>query len=267
MKHLTDEQLEEVLQEWVPRPVHLDECAECQARLAEQQAVRARLRSAFSSVRAGGALIDRIRARLSAMDGDVQAEPRAVLSFPRLVRPIMAVAAALLIAIPLAVYLAGPETASAAEAELYEIHQHGLSPHADLYAHADPEELANYLKERLGFKPALPRLGAGMSLRGCCRAHFGEKPAGSYVVDTDRGVISVVVLKESIDRVDLPNALSDKGRAFRGGSFAKCQIVAVELDGYTYCAIGEVSYEFLADLLRRLVNPETEGGAADRLDS
>ena len=258
MTHLNDEQLELILQGQAPPP-HVAGCEHCQARLAESRAVRSRLQSAFSSIRADADLAAGVRQLADdrpSRPAPAQ-HPREWTAGRRLVRlfwPAMAAAAVLVIVIPLGVYLTGPKPAAAAE--LYELHQHALSPETDLYVHADPQELATQLEEKLGFRPAVPRLGAGMSLRGCCVAHFRDKPVGSYVVDTDRGVISVVVLTEKTDVLDLGKEFRHEDRVYRATSFAECNMVAVELDGFTYCAIGEVSNEFLADLLNRLVPSE-----------
>ena len=254
MTHLTDEQLEAVLHGWAPEADHLAECPQCRARLEERRAIRARLRGAFSSIHADQALTDSIRGAL----GEAEAQPapreeRRPSGIYRILVPSLAAAAVLIVGIPVIIFLTRSTPARAAEAELHKIHQHGLSPHTDLYADAKPEELARYLRDKLGFTPALPRLGAGMSLRGCCVSHFRKKPAGSYVVDTDRGVISVIVLKEKADVVGLKEQIRHRGRTYDAGSYAKCQMVSLELGGYTYCAVGEVSRAFLADLLRELV--------------
>ncbi len=158
-----------------------------------------------------------------------------------------------MIAIPLSIYLATAETAGAAESELFQIYEHSVSPHTELYADADPAKLAEYLKGELGFQPAFPRLGSGMSLRGCCVTHFRNKPVGSYVVQTPRGVISLIVIKTESKSLGLKDKLQRGDHTYMAGSFAKCKMVASELGGYTYCAVGEVPQEFLADLLDQLV--------------
>ncbi|MHC4985037.1 MAG: anti-sigma factor family protein [Planctomycetota bacterium] len=257
MTHLTDEQFEHVLQGLTPPPPHLDECDSCRARLAEAEAVRGRLRSAMETVTADQALEDRIRAMLPS-GGTYRAQRRPAartlrLPLRRLLWPAIAVAAALVIAIPLMVFFGAPESAVATEESLYRIHEHSLSPHADFYAGSTPEELAVYLKDQLGFQPAVPNLKAGMRLRGCCVSHFRQKPVGTYVVDTDQGVISIIVLTDRADAAGLRGQMQVGDRTYETGSFARCQMVAVELNGYTYCAIGETSYEFLIDLLGRLV--------------
>ena len=254
MEHLTDQQLEQILGGEAPESAHLEECELCQGRLSEFRAIRQRLRVAFSSVHADDKLLQRVRSRLNAPSSDAAGPKRAAWQIRRIFwRAGAAAAALLLIAIPLSIYLASPETASAAESELFQIHQHSVSPHTQLYADADPKELAEYLKGQLGFKPALPRLGAGMSLRGCCVAHFKNKPVGSYVVQTPRGVISLIVIKTELESMGLKGRLQRGDHTYMTGSFAKCKMVTSELGGYTYCAVGEVPHAFLADLLDQLV--------------
>ncbi|KKL93345.1 hypothetical protein LCGC14_1875640, partial [marine sediment metagenome] len=179
MSHLSDEQLEAVLAGEVGEVAegeHLLGCNHCRARLAERRAVRSRLRSAFNSVRPGEGFSERLARRLDRSGRPSQAAK--VIPLPRMGRlrralwPALAAAAMLAIAVGAGIYLFPPDIASAAEAELFNLHRHSLSDHAELYASSDPEALARHFKERLGFSVALPRLGAGMSLRGCCVAHF-----------------------------------------------------------------------------------------------
>lgn len=255
MTHLSDEQLEDVLAGRAAEPEHLAGCDHCSSRLTEGRALRAKLQSAFVGVHAGEALAERIRGELRRDEVRLAltTAPKArSLRALRWLAP-LAAAAALLIAIPAVIFFAGSEPAEAASAELFRIHQHGLSPHTELYSDADPESLAGFLKKELGFKPAFPRLDAGMSLRGCCIAHFRDKPVGSYVVDTPRGVISIIVVTETPDALGMKDAMRRGDDTYMAGSFAKCNMVTWPLDGYTYCAVGEVSREYLADLLEQLV--------------
>lgn len=252
MTHLTDEQFEDILQGRAPEPDHVATCEQCKMRLTEQMAVRGRLRSAFESVTTDKALKDRVRAMLPSGLSPQPRERPAARVFRQLIHhlswPTLAAAAILVVAIPVIIFLASSEPATAAE-ELYRLHEHSLSPHTDLHAGRSPQELAVHLKDKLGFRPAFPQPGVGMTMRGCCVTHFREKPAGSYVVDTDRGVISIIVLSDRDSAVGLTGQMRYGGRTYEIGSFAKCQMAAIELDGYTYCAVGEASYEFLIELL------------------
>ena len=256
MTHLSDEQFEDVLAGGVPEPDHLVQCERCRDKLAERCALRSRLRSAFADVHAGAELAGIIQATtgqtvLKKTSTTPPARAR-IFRFARWAMPLSA-AALVLIGIFTFVLFTGSDSATAAPAELFRIHQHSLSPHTKLYSSADPESLAGFLKEELGFRPAVPRLGAGMSLRGCCITHFRGKSVGSYVVDTPRGVISVIVVAQSQESLGMKGVLRRGNHTYMAGSFARCEMVTVELGEYTYCAVGEVSRDYLADLLEQLV--------------
>lgn len=257
MNHLTDQQLDDILQGSGPQPAHLAECEHCQARLTEQGAIRGRLQSAFETVTADEALANSIRAILPSAESRRPEERPVVetlrLSLRRFLWPALAAAAVLIVAIPAIIFLSAPKPATAGEEALYRIYEHNLSPHADIYAGATPEELSAYLKDKLGFEPATPQPDVGMTLRGCCVSHFREEPVGSYVVDTDHGVISIIVLTDHASAAGLSGQMGSGGRTYETGSFAQCQMVAIELNGYTYCAVGETSYDFLIAVLDRLV--------------
>ena len=61
MNHLTNEQLEDIMQGQNIDLTHLNQCKDCQERLTEKQAIAAKLRSAFMSVKANESLAGRIR--------------------------------------------------------------------------------------------------------------------------------------------------------------------------------------------------------------
>lgn len=63
--------------------------------------------------------------------------------------------------------------------------------------------------------PNMPRLGAGMALRGCCVAHFRNRPNGTYVLDTDRGIMSIIVLKDHPKSLGFAEQTTYRGRPYR----------------------------------------------------
>ncbi len=65
MNHFTDEQFEDIMQGEDIDLTHLKQCRDCQNRLAEKQAVAARLRSAFKSVKASADLVNQIRSQIN----------------------------------------------------------------------------------------------------------------------------------------------------------------------------------------------------------
>ena len=258
MTHLSNEQFEDILQGAVSEGDHLARCELCKAQLAERRAMRSRLRSAFATVHVSAGLLERIRSKaqrstmVREQAGILPAKGK-IFQFSRWAIPLAAMAAMFLIGVPTIIFFTRSQPASAATAELFQVYQHSLSPHTELYSDADPASLAEFLKNKLGFKPAFPRLGAGMSIRGCCVTHFRNKLVGSYVVDTPRGVISVIVVPESPESLGMKDTLRRGEHLYMAGSFAKCNMVALELGGYTYCAVGEVPRELLANLLEKLV--------------
>jgi hypothetical protein len=156
-------------------------------------------------------------------------------------------------------YFGSPSAAEAAQRQLVNIHNHNLSPDHEFHSEAEPEKLAEYFKNKLGFSLLLPEPGRGLALRGCCVKHFRGRVVGSYVVDTPQGVMSVVVV------TDKPESLGMSGGTFKKGphtywksNFAMCDMVSVRIGDYTYCAVGEVSHDYLTELLTRLVPEEQE---------
>jgi len=257
MTHLTDEQFEDVVQARAPEPAHLAECRSCRERLAEAKAVRERLQSAFGSVHASPALADRIRGALADAGGSAAAERpvrRPVIwHLPRLAwAGVAAAAAVLVVAIPVILYLTAPESASAAQAELARIHAGNLAANHKVFSDADPARLADYLKTQLGFEPATPKLGQGMAMRGCCVAHFKGRAVGSYVVETPRGPLSIIVVPQEPQAMGMTEHAEAGGKAFWTGAFARNSMVAVRLGGYTYCAVGEVPHDLLTQILLNL---------------
>jgi hypothetical protein len=258
MNHLTDEQFEEIIHGVLPEPEHLVDCGRCRELLAEKTAIASRLRSAFASIKPDEQLVKNIRAQLTN-----EAVPKRVqfvnwlwnIRLRRIAWPVAA-AAVLAIGILLSVHLMTPASAMAAQAELVKIHKHNLSAKHEIHSETDPMKLAEYFKSKLGFSPLMPVPGQGMKLRGCCVRHFRGQIVGSYVVDTPQGVISIIVVTDKPQSLGMDDKFERQGRVFWKSSFAKCDMVTVRLGDYSYCAVGEISHEYLTELLSRLM-PET----------
>ena len=261
MSHLTDEQLEEIIQDDSSASEHLDGCQLCKQRLAEKRALTDRLKLAFSKVEMAGELEQRIRTQLN-LNLKTSSEPKIkILDFRTHWKSISAIAAAaiiLMVAIPVSMRVMAPSEALAAQAQLAQIHEHNMSGSHEFYSEADPAKLAGYLKEKLGFTPSIPTPGQGLALRGCCIRHFRGKVVGSYVVETPEGIVSVIVVTDTPKSMGMKRSSKRKGRRFWEGSFAKCEMVTVSLDGLSYCAVGEVSHEYLTDLLLQLLPDSSE---------
>jgi hypothetical protein len=149
--------------------------------------------------------------------------------------------------------VAAPPAVVAAQAELVKIHEHNLSANHEFYSEADPEKLAEYFKTKLGFSPTMPRPGRGLALRGCCVRHFRGQVVGSYVVETPQGVMSIVVVTDRPESLGMGQKFQHGQYTFWKSSFAKCDMVTARLGDYSYCAVGEISHEYLTELLGRLM--------------
>ncbi len=260
MNHLTDEQLEEIMLTESVKPAHLADCAECKERLAEKEALANRLRSAFTNVKAGQKLAEKIRRRLNihsnALKFTASRPLLRIRSHWRRCLAIGSVAAALAIAGPIVFYRTAPSPAAAARAELVQIHEDnvfGRHGRHEFHSETDPDKLAQYFKDKLGFTPYMPLLDQGTALRGCCVRHFRGQIAGSYVVDTPSGVMSIVVVTDPAESFGTGGRFEQDGYVFWKSSFAMCDMVTVRLGDYSYCAVGETSHEYLTELLSRLL--------------
>ncbi len=267
MNHLTNEQFEDIMQGNDIDLTHLNQCQDCRDSLAEKQAIAARLRSAFASVKADDGLADRIRCQIK-QNSEIADSAKSIqhtwtTRLHHKLWPALATAAAILIVlVPLSLFFSLPSAAKAAQAELVMIHQQNLGPHREFYRDADPEKLAEYFKDKLGFTPAFPCTGQGMAIRGCCVAHFKGQIVGSYVVDTPKGVISIIIVTDTPRQIGMTHMPEKTGyeQSLWKSSYAQCNMVTVRLGDYSYCAIGgisKISHKYLKDLLNRLL-PNTK---------
>ena len=257
MSHLTDEQLEEIMQGVNSQTAHLEHCDTCTERLAEQRALARRLRSAFAAVKPDKALAEQIRGQLNAgstaLEGSGRGHILNIRSHWQRWLGMVSAAAALIIVVSLVTHLLKPSSAAAAQAALVRIHEHNLSGNHEFYSEADPEKLADYFKNKLGFSPSMPHPGQGLALRGCCVRHFRGKIVGSYVVETDNGVMSIVVVTDPPESLGMAEKFRHGQHVFWKSSFAKCDMVTARLGQYSYCAVGEISHSYLTELLARLL--------------
>ncbi|MBW8014663.1 MAG: hypothetical protein FVQ82_00620 [Planctomycetes bacterium] len=264
MNHLTDEQFEDIMQGKDADLRHLSECKDCQNALAEKRAVAKRLQMAFKSVKPDASLEETIRGRINEKRRQLGlvvsgGRPWKTRLNDKMWSTLAAAAVLFAVAIPLAIYLSASSSAIAGQAELVRIHEHNMSPHTEFFSDSDPEKLAAYLKDTLGFTPAMPAEGHGLAIRGCCIAHFKEQITGSYVVSTPSGIISIIVVPDTPKDIAMDRMPAKKGygQTFWKSSYAHCNMVAVRLGDYTYCGVGEISkisHEYLRDLLNRLLS-------------
>ncbi len=259
MDHLTDEQLEQVMGGYESEPDHLSGCQLCQGRLAEMRGLAGRLGIAFESIKPGEGLLESIRTEIAGETGvsrnifDLRAHWRGWATAISAVAAMMTLAPLLMMQISYQ-----PAAAIERKAELACIHGENISGDHEFHSEAEPEKLASYFKEKLGFDLHVPKNGQGLKLRGCCVRHFQGDVVGSYVVDTPEGVISIVVVTDKAKSLGIEGKFTRDGHTYWKSSFAKCDMVSVRIGDYTYCAVGEISHEYLTELLSRLIPEEVK---------
>jgi len=259
MSHLTDEQFEALLQGQDLYQEHLGRCEHCRARLAEKQALGARLRSAFSQVSPSVALSQRIREQVSHKAKPAEKTPG--IRIKQRVRVwtagLSAAAAVLIIALILAFSLT-PSTAQATPSILAEIHTQNMAGQHEFWAETDPNVLAARYTERLGFAARLPCPCQGLKLCSCCIEPClkGNTVLGTYVAGTDQGIITVAVVNDKPASLGKGDIIQEGGRRFYQSRFGPCHMVAARIGDQTYCAIGKMAHSHLKDLLVQLVHKQ-----------
>ncbi len=152
MTHLTDEQLEDILQRKSCENAHLSDCETCQARLKEKQALKARLSTAFSQVAPPVELAQAIRSQIAlsaqTRDSHESSQTQKLTHHWKRWAASLSSIAAVLILIPLIKVALVPTPVYAG---LVEIHEHNMSEGHDFLAQTDPNALADYFIEQMGF--------------------------------------------------------------------------------------------------------------------
>lgn len=256
MKHLTDIELEEFIRIDAPDNEHLVQCEYCKGRLDEMRALKSHLQSAFANIKASQELAGKIRTQLNTQMAKAYGSLHSSL---RRFAWSASAAAAILLIITIGMLTLRPSAAEAARAELFDIHtsnvagEHNVAGNHEFHTTSDPAKLAEYFKDKLGFTPNLPEPGKGMALRGCCVRHFKDQVVGSYVVDTPQGVMSIVVVADTPESMGMIGSRGDNARTFYKGDFAQSNMVAIRMGQFSYCAVGEISHEYLIELLSKLL--------------
>ena len=257
MTHLTHEQIESILQGESLKTDHLNSCELCQSRLKERRALATRLKTAFAGVVPSETLAEKIRSQITS-NAPTEIKPDAphienvTHHWKRWAAPLSTIAAMLLLALLVKATL----MPSPAYADLVGIHQHNLVQGNDYVPQTDPNILAAHFQAALGFNPRIPELNHGLQLRGCCIKHFKGRVVGSYVVNTPQGVISIVAVQDQPAAMDMKIRSEVEGHTYFHSQFAKCDMVAVRIEDYTYCAVGEISPVYLQSLLEELLPEE-----------
>jgi anti-sigma factor RsiW len=262
MSHLTEEQFEDLLRDTAHVPEHVDGCPLCRARFDETYALVQRVRQASRSIQAPPVLADRIRAGVAALAEPAATAPGRVYLIPLRIRRhlwsgLAAAAALLVLAIPIGLYLGTGTPANAAPVALEEIHHANLESLGQLVCNDDPGALCAYLESQVHHSPILLSTEAGLNLCGCCVRQFQGRPVASYVVKRNNIPISVIAVPQPPEELGM-TLTEHKTAAQRDIWQARhrcCNLAAVRIGAYSYCAVGQVPQEELAVLLNALPAP------------
>jgi hypothetical protein len=249
--HLSDEQFEAILGGEQADHPHLRQCRACRGRLDEMRAVRGRLRRAFASVRPAGDLAERIRGHLAAGDEAAAApHPRERARFIRLMPALAGAAAVVVIGVLVGVYFStSGSSATAAVAELARIHADNVAEAEGFRPETDAARIVAHLASHAERGPEQPRVCRCSKLSGCAVVSFHGRKTATYCIDTPAGRISVVVAAETPEELGLSAMPSRNGMSVWSGSHQDDSVAATRSGERTYCVIGKLPVEELADLL------------------
>ncbi len=256
MSHLTDEQFEDILQGRSEAPEHVDQCPECQDRLREKRALARRVSQAFSSIRAGADLADRIRAEIAAAHPatGTQARPQIIpLRTRRHLWSGLAIAAAILIvALPRSLHLDTAARVTAAQTALAGIHRINLDSLEQLMEDKGSGKQCRCLAGRMQDGTAMPCCTRGLCMCGCRMRDFQGRSVPSCVIEKpDTPPISVILVPESPEALGmtLDTGKTVAGQAIWHATCGACNMASVRMGPGSCCVIGDVPQENLVALL------------------
>ena len=253
MSHLTDEQFESILSGQSQDNDHLLHCPDCQARLQEKQALSNRLAAAFNQITAPDALAQNIRNQRATQSQTNPTETKIVRLSGHWKRWAASFSSIAAIAV-LVVLLRFTLVPSPVYADLIDLHQH-VSVHHGLMAISDPNDLAAHLCHDLGFTPSSLSSDRKIVLPPCCRSFFKGDIQSHLAVKTDQGVISVAVIPNAPTELGLKPIPCDcgcSGTCYCSES-AHCNMVAMPINDVTCYIMGNVSSDYLHELILQLM--------------
>ncbi len=248
MKHLTDEQFEDLLHGQVPEPGHLRDCEVCQSKLAERRALAGRLQSAFASLQAGVDLRSRIVAATQAPSAPAR-RPLRLRVHRRLWSVVVAAAVIAFCTVSLSLFRHTASQVQASQVELSGIHHRTLDHPETLFHDEDPNRMADRLEDLTGQRPTLMQPCERWLICGSRTCSFKGRSVPTYMVESASGRVSVVILPET------PKALGMTYDPVRGTWTATCKccrMAAVRVGADTYYALGDVPHDVLDEVLERI---------------
>ena len=250
MDHLTQEQIEQVLQGELDADAHLQSCPDCRQRVVEARAIQRRLRGAFSTLQTSDNLAERIR--ISVHQASTQtASPKRFVFPRRVLSRIAAAAVLLLLVLPGALYLTTGNRAEARQMELMQIHHRNLAGDNDFIRCSDPNTPKEHFLKCPSRTVGKDQVGAHLPVYGCCVRTYGGEEVPTYVVKTPEGLVTVLTLDESPQWLGMHRApqLSQPGSVIWTAVCECCNMAARRIGDKTYYAMGQVSHASLAPIL------------------
>jgi hypothetical protein len=260
MGHLTEEQLEDILQGRTTIPEHVPQCPRCRARLNERRILADRVHKAFSSIHADAGLVGRIRAQIAAARqpaAPAQAGPRTItLHARRHVWSGLAIAAAILVIVILRSSPINPGPQSvAARTALVGIHRANLDSLEGLMHDEGRHKPCECLRSKSSRGTAMPCCKRGLCLCGCQVREFQGRLVECCVIQRPNApAVSVVVVPESPEALGMTLVATKTvtGQAVWQASCGSCNMASVRLGEESCCVIGQVPPEDLIGVLNAL---------------
>jgi hypothetical protein len=199
-----------------------------------------RLAAAFASAKPSDSLAEKVRQSLE--------QPVAAAGTPARRTARFLAAALLLVAVGTALLFFGQTSdAMAAQKNLVKIHQSNLAPQGSPFRESDPQRVAARIQKQLGCCPLAPVLDSDAAMQSSCTCvNCTCDPAVcSYLVDTDSGPISVIVVPDPPEAMGMTPEASGLWKSVVGSN----NLVARRVNDLTYCVVGAVSDDALTKLL------------------
>ncbi|MCU0913564.1 MAG: hypothetical protein MUC88_03245 [Planctomycetes bacterium] len=252
MSHLTDEQLEDILQGRGKASEHVEWCRRCRARLDEKRALAHRVRQAFSTIHAGADLADRIRARVVAAGQETRPHLLRVQARRR-VWSAVAIAALVLVVVMLkSSHVETSAHVQAAQTALIGLHHANLIA-LDERAHDEGHhKTCECLRSRSGHGTAMPCCQRGLCVCGCQMRDFqGRLVECCTIQEPNAPSVSVVLIPEVPEALGMTRTATTTvtGQAIWRASRGPCSMASVCWGEESCCVIGQVPPEQLVALL------------------
>jgi hypothetical protein len=258
MRTLTDIEIEDILAGREPLPDDVDEAS--RRRVEQARTLQARLRDAGQAMAAPTALAGSIRAVIGDAPANNSAEsPSRTLRFPAAFRKLApAVAAAAVLVVAIGFWVVGGGTSQAyAQPELAAIHETNIAHGNDFVPCLDGTKIARRMQQQTGHDIHLPSLPASCRFAGSTLAKFRDTTVASAVLETGTGPVSIITIRDSAESLGFSHTQPVGARTFYTCHHDNCRMAAVNIDGLTFIATGEVDHERLINLLQTFAEAQS----------